>query len=352
MALAKKIGSPSNPNNWGGMTSRSISIKTPTAIGDGIDTVATTESPALVLDWTRWEFVREILPMRYVEMPANDKLPLLDAHQRCSADDVIGSAIGFKIDGISLTCKTYVSQSEPEIIQKIDEGHIDSVSIGYLTDPARTTEIVKNAVTTIDGMDYTNDFADSIPLVVRTWWLPKELSLVPIGADQAAKFRSEIRTLPEKKMTETEKTDSNLELRLAQMQAQLDTEKADRLEEKKIFDAERSEVLRIRERNTASDRYNNLRASAETLRGDGKLTNAGFDAIFSLKTESADPIELLDQLSKTDPIEFHLRMIEKYAVPVKFGSKLANEPLQEDGGEKIKSDAQGYKERNLKSKKA
>ena len=55
-----------------------------------------------------------------------------------------------------------------------------------------TVEVPKKASVTIDGVEYKNDFQDDYPLVVRTWWKIKELSLVPIGADAAAKFRAEL----------------------------------------------------------------------------------------------------------------------------------------------------------------
>lgn len=183
-----------NPRNFGGMCSRATVIFTRAEgkkISDGIDTVATTDAPAIVVDWERWEMVREVLPMHYCELPKNDKAVLLDAHSRMSIEDVKGSARNWSIAEHELFCKTFVSESEEEVKQKIEEGHLDSVSIGYQTDPKKTVEIPKGAVVTIDGVEYKNEFEDDMPLLVRTWWKIKELSLVPIGADEAAKFRSE-----------------------------------------------------------------------------------------------------------------------------------------------------------------
>lgn len=181
-----------NPNKFGGMCSRTIVIDKAKADPDsdaGIDTIATTADPALVIDWGRWQIIREILPMRYCEMPDNDKTPLLDAHARYTIDNVKGSAMKWNASS-ALTCKTFVSQSEPTIKTKIKEGHIDSVSIGYMTDEAYTVEIPKNALVVVDGVGYENKFEDDYPMVVRTWWKPHELSLVPIGADARAKFKS------------------------------------------------------------------------------------------------------------------------------------------------------------------
>lgn len=183
-----------NPNGWGGMTSRALSIKAQKDVNfeDGIETIATTENPALVVDWERWEVVREILPMRYREPSPTGKVPLLDTHNRSSVDKVKGSALNFRIDGVNLVCKTIISSTDPAIRTKVSEGHIDSVSIGYMTDRDYTVEIPKGAAVTVDGVSYKNEFEDGYPMVIRTWWQEHELSLVPIGADQAAKFKSEI----------------------------------------------------------------------------------------------------------------------------------------------------------------
>lgn len=191
-----------NPNNYGGMVSRAVALaKKEIDFEKGIDTIATTDAPALVVDWERWAVVREILPMRYCEMPANDKVPLLDSHSRFEIEQVKGSAKNFQVTEGQLLCKSFVSESEQSVRQKIKEGHIDSVSIGYRTDPNYTVEIPRGAKVIVDGQEYKNEFEDGYPMVVRTWWKTHELSLVAIGADEAAKFRS-ITNAGEKKFFE------------------------------------------------------------------------------------------------------------------------------------------------------
>lgn len=182
-----------NPKNFGGMCSR-IAVVTRAEgkkIADGIDTVATTDDPAIVIDWERWEMVREILPMKYCELPKNDKVVLLDAHSRYSVTNILGSARNWNITEHELLCKTYIDKNKTDVISLIEGEHLDSVSIGYQTDPNNTVEIPKKAEVLIDGVSYKNEFDDDMPLLVRTAWKVKELSLVPIGADEAAKFRSE-----------------------------------------------------------------------------------------------------------------------------------------------------------------
>lgn len=184
-----------NPRNFGGMVSREVpfSIKADKEIDfeKGIETIATTEQPAIVVDWERWEIVREVLPMKYVDLPKNDKVVLLDSHSRVSTEKVLGSAKNWRAEGVNLLCKTFVSETEEKIRTKIKEEHLDSVSIGYQTESSKTVEIPKGAEVTIDGVVYKNEFEDDLPFLVRTYWKIKELSLVPIGADDAAKFRAE-----------------------------------------------------------------------------------------------------------------------------------------------------------------
>jgi hypothetical protein len=223
-----------NPNNFGGMVSRAVSIKAKeTDFEKGIETIATTDAPAMVIDWERFQVVREVLPMRYMEAPNNDKVPLLDSHSKASIEKVKGSASAFTTEGGQLICKTFVSKSEPVIRQKIEEGHIDSVSIGYMTDRDYTVEIPKGAEVNIDGVNYRNDFQDGTPLLVRTWWRVHELSLVPIGADETAKFKSdaegkqlvekinalekEIESLKEKEQKKPEKVERGLTYHEAQV---------------------------------------------------------------------------------------------------------------------------------------
>jgi hypothetical protein len=171
------------------MVSRAVTLaKKEYDFDSGIETIATTEAPALVVDWERWDIVREVLPMRYMEEPNNGKVPLLDSHSRFALEQIKGSAKNFRVENDQLLCLAYVSESEPVVRQKIKEGHIDSVSIGYMT--GDSVDVPKGKSLTVDGVTYKNDFDDDFTMVVRKWWKVHELSLVAIGADEAAKFKS------------------------------------------------------------------------------------------------------------------------------------------------------------------
>lgn len=149
--------------------------------------IATTENAVLIFDWDRQQVVREILPMRYLDaLP--DKVPLLDSHWIDSIDRIKGSAINWHISGRKLMAGIVIASVATQTDTAIQRGDIDSVSIGYITDPAFTVEIPKGKTVKIDGTTYSNDYRDHIPLLVRTWWKVRELSLVPIGADAEAKI--------------------------------------------------------------------------------------------------------------------------------------------------------------------
>jgi hypothetical protein len=141
--------------------------------------VASTDAP--VRRWMGGEYVNEIIPVG--SWQDVKKVPLLDAHSRWSTDDVKGSAQNFK-KGDTFECDIIFSSKAEDEFVKAKEGHIDSVSVGYdireyyYVDAGETLEIY--------GKSYT---ATEIPSIVATKTVLRELSLVPIGADEDAKIR-------------------------------------------------------------------------------------------------------------------------------------------------------------------
>ena len=91
---------------------------------------------------------------------------------------------------------------------------------------------------------------------------------------------------------------------------------------------------------TVSARFNKLKDQAIALRSAGKLAPSKFkamgfdDADTSIATFTAGDDRALDKL------EIQLETIDELAVPVKFGSYLADEPLSGDEGEPIDTDAE------------
>lgn len=150
-----------------------------------VEVVMSTESPAMVRDWDRG-IISEVLLMSGAEVPETKQLVLLDAHSRYETANVIGSVREIRISGDQMIGRAYYS-SAPEAESpwiKTREGHLTDYSIGYRVDEAVWVPAGQTA--TISGRVFTG------PVQVATRWTPRELSAVPIGADQNAKARQEI----------------------------------------------------------------------------------------------------------------------------------------------------------------
>ena len=151
--------------------------------------VASTEQPAMVMDWERWEVVPEVLLMSGCTLPANGRVPFLDSHSRFSVGDVIGSfrdiAVQGGATGPELTGRCYYSATPDgeTPYQKTVEGHVTDVSIGYEIEAYTWVEDGKTVL--VEGRSFTG------PMRVVTAWTLKELSLCPIGADANAKVRNQ-----------------------------------------------------------------------------------------------------------------------------------------------------------------
>lgn len=150
-----------------------------------VDIVLSTEAPARVYSWDRG-VIDEILLMSGAQIPGNKQLVMLDTHSRWDTSDIIGSARDVRIEGDRMIGRAFFS-SAPEAEApwtKVREGHLTDFSVGYRVDEA--VWIPENQTATIEGRTYQG------PLQVAVKWTPREISAVPIGADQNAKARAEI----------------------------------------------------------------------------------------------------------------------------------------------------------------
>jgi len=150
-----------------------------------VEIVAATEITSEVFDWRRFEVVNEILIMSGLEMPKTRQVPLLDSHSRSSASSVMGSVRDMSVQGDQLTGRAFFS-TVPEAegpYTKVREGHLTDFSIGYRVVEAEWVPAGKTA--TVQGRSFSG------PVSVVTRWRVKEVSVVPIGADENAKARAE-----------------------------------------------------------------------------------------------------------------------------------------------------------------
>ncbi len=177
-----------------GLTYRTLSLRADNGGGPAsldektrsVEVVAATEAPVDVLDRERWEVVSEVLLMRGCVLPETAQMPLLDSHDRWDTRSVLGSARELRTVKGELVGRAFFS-TVPEAegpFTKVREGHLTDFSVGYRVTDAEWIPAGEKA--TIGGRTFDG------PLRVATKWVPKELSVVPIGADGEAKARGAI----------------------------------------------------------------------------------------------------------------------------------------------------------------
>jgi hypothetical protein len=154
----------------------------------GLRWILTTEAPATVFDWERFDFVSEILLMDGLVLPATKQVPLLDSHSRYSVDDILGSVTDIReaeaggyaaVDGLVRFASDERAQ---RVLQLVRDGHLTDGSVGYRVD--RAVWIPEGEQAAIRGRVFEG------PVKVSHKWSLKEFSATPIGADALAKVRS------------------------------------------------------------------------------------------------------------------------------------------------------------------
>ena len=149
------------------------------------EVIGATEAPVEVFDYERLEVVPEILLMDGCEMPGNRQVPLLDTHNRWDTASVLGSYRQMDVAKDQLVGRVFFSNTtEAESpYTKAREGHLTDFSVGYRVIESQWVDAGQKA--TVRGRSFEG------PLRVTTRWRVKELSICPIGADEAAKARSQ-----------------------------------------------------------------------------------------------------------------------------------------------------------------
>lgn len=150
--------------------------------------ILTTEQPATVWDWERWEFVSEVLLADGILLPEIRQVPLLDSHNRASVDDHLGSVADIKLDqaggyaAISGLVRFAADDKSQRTRQKVDDQHITDGSVGYRV--SKSIWIPEGTEAAIKGRLFQG------PLKVSHEAELKEFSITPIGADTLAKVKS------------------------------------------------------------------------------------------------------------------------------------------------------------------
>lgn len=140
-----------------------------------------------MFDYKRWEMVDEILIPS--GMRSASSVPLLPVHNSYTLN-TLGSARDAKVVGNEVIARLFFVKDDPDVDRvwnRVKQGHLNSVSVGYIINRDRTVEIAPNTTAVVDGVSHK---AGERWLRVVNEWDLKEVSVVPIAADQLAKMRS------------------------------------------------------------------------------------------------------------------------------------------------------------------
>ena len=156
-----------------------------------IGAVIATENPVLVMDWSRWEIIEEVLLMSGCRIPEGGQVPMLDTHDRSTVQKQYGSTRELRIEGTELVGRNFFTNSElKEARHAWDltrEGHLKDNSIGYRVSNGVRIEAGKTAE--VQGKEFTA--SASMALRVAIEWEVKENSVCAVGADDEAKNRNQ-----------------------------------------------------------------------------------------------------------------------------------------------------------------
>lgn len=149
-------------------------------------TVVAGERTVRVFDWENFRAIDEVLRIAPAELV--DGVPLLDSHQRDSVDSVLGHAAEWRKEaGDIISARAFFDMADERgarAYAKVKDKHLRAVSVGYLVTEA--VDIPPGEHAMVDGQEWT---AGPRWLRISTGWKTRELSLVPVGADDGAKFR-------------------------------------------------------------------------------------------------------------------------------------------------------------------
>lgn len=153
-----------------------------------VEAVLATEAPTLVFDFSRFELIDEVLIARGVSHA--DQVVMLESHQRHSLDSILGSVRDIREENGKVVGRLVFAEGDDAADRawsKVRQGHLTDVSVGYRAD--EYVDIPPGGKQRVVGREFT---AGKRTLRVTTKWTVREGSLVPIGADEAAKIRGDL----------------------------------------------------------------------------------------------------------------------------------------------------------------
>ncbi|MFZ5831447.1 MAG: phage portal protein, partial [Planctomycetota bacterium] len=191
-ALGEQLTTRDDPQR--DLCTRTLNVRAATINEDerSVEAVVATEQRSVVYDWNRGT-IEEVLIAGGAEYGA--QVPLLDNHYRYSLEAVLGSVRQIRVSGDQVSGRLYFArghEAAETAWNLVRQGHLTDVSVGYRPIDGGYVDIEPGQTAVVAGRSYT---AGSRVLRITQRWVVKEVSIVPIGADSAAKIREDRATL-------------------------------------------------------------------------------------------------------------------------------------------------------------
>jgi hypothetical protein len=155
-----------------------------------ITATISTEQPVPMYDYRSGRVIDEVLVARGGKFPS--QVPLLDDHSRYGSQSVLGSGRSITLNGDRWRSVLHFAKDAGQHIdetwQKVRQGHLTDVSIGYRYefDGKAFVDIPPGKSESIQGRTYTAGPTRTLRVVSD--WTGREISTTPIGADDQAKI--------------------------------------------------------------------------------------------------------------------------------------------------------------------
>lgn len=150
-----------------------------------VKAIITTDRIVRVYDWTNYRIIDEVLRTDGAVLPG--QVSLLDTHQRWSIENMCGSVRELAAEKSTTVGRIYFAK-EIELAEKawklVSQGHLRDVSAGYNVRDGVDIPAGQSAI--VAGVKY--QARDRILRIALRWQL-REVSLTPVGADEATKIR-------------------------------------------------------------------------------------------------------------------------------------------------------------------
>ena len=179
------------------MPTRQLSLRS-AGLDEGrriLTAIVASENIVNVFDKQVGHVIPEVLMLDGLE--PTDQVPMLIDHER-SVRSTVGSATNFARKGDEIEaalCFATGPQLADEVWHLANQHHLKSVSVGYAI--LETRQVQPGQSATIGGRTFSAP-VNRPPLQIVTKWKIREISLVPIGADETTNIRSDPNSLTER----------------------------------------------------------------------------------------------------------------------------------------------------------